>query len=186
MNLLLAGLAAAAMAAASQGQAGAAPETAVQSIAAAPAVAAAPGPVLRAGTPVLMVTTSPISSRRARQGQRFDLAVAEDVLVDGMVVIPRGSRGVGDVARVVEKGMFGKAGKLEVRVLFVEVGGRRIRLDGRATDKGKSGLGPTAAAVVLVGVWGGFVTGKSAVIPAGSTLTGHVYEDLPLKRAGSG
>ena len=150
---------------------------------AATAAASAPVHVLRAGTRVPMATSAPISSRHARQGQRFDLTVAQDVLVDGMIVIPRGSRGVGEVARVVEKGMFGKAGKLEVRVLFVELGGTRIRLDGRAEDKGKSGLGVTAAAVVLAGIWGGFVTGKSAVIPAGTALDGHVFEDVPLKLA---
>jgi hypothetical protein len=142
-------------------------------------------PVLRAGTPVPMVTTAPISSRHARQGQRFDLSVTDDVLVDAKVVIPRGSRGVGQVARVVEKGMFGQAGKLEVRVLFVELGGRRIRLDGRALDKGKSAVGATAAAVVLIGPLGGFLTGKNAIIPAGAPLIGYVYEDLPLKLAGA-
>src|SRR3712207_7039641 len=48
-------------------------------------------------------------------------------------------RSVGEVSRVVEKGMMGKPGKLEVRVMYVDVGGTRIRLDGKARDKGASG-----------------------------------------------
>jgi hypothetical protein len=43
-----------------------------------------------------------------------------------MVVTPKGTRAVGEVSRIVDKGVFGKAGKIEVRVLFLELGGRRI------------------------------------------------------------
>ena len=97
-----------------------------------------------------MQTTGPLSSKRAQQGQRFDLEVSEDVRVDGLLVIPKGARGIGEVSRVVAKGVMGKAGKLEVRVMFVEVGGRRIRLDGKAQDKGASGVAPVALAAPLI------------------------------------
>jgi hypothetical protein len=143
----------------------------------------APDPVLRLGTRVPMQTIQPLSSKRARQGQRFDLEVSEDVRVDGLLVIPRGARGVGEVSRVVIKGMMGKPGKIEVRVLYVEVGGQRIRLDGKAMDKGASGAAPVILATPLVGIVNAaFFTGKSAVIPAGSAIDGFVYKDLPLVR----
>ena len=145
-------------------------------------ISAAPH-VLRAGTAVPLVTSADLSSNTAIQGQRFDLAVTKNVLVDGMVVTPKGTRAVGEVSRIVDKGMFGKAGKIEVRVLFLELGGRRIRLDGLSGEKGKSGLGVTAVAVVLVGTLGGFVKGKSAVIPAGAKLSGYIHDDLPLRLA---
>jgi hypothetical protein len=154
-------------------------------LAAAPAGAVAqmaPAAVLRQGTPVALQTLAPLSSRRARQGQRFDLEVMDEVRVDGMLVIPRGARGVGEVSRVVTKGMMGKAGKIEVRVLFVEVAGRRIRLDGTASDKGASGAAPVVLAAPLIGVSAAFFTGKSAVLPAGSSIQGFVFADLPLVR----
>jgi hypothetical protein len=138
--------------------------------------------VLRYGTRVPMKTVQPLSSRRAHQGQRFDLEVTEEVRVEGYLVIPVGARGVGEVSRAVPKGMMGKAGKLEVRVLFVEVGGQRIRLDGQAGDRGKSGMGPVALATPLVGIASGFFTGPSATIPAGSAIDGYVYKDVPLAR----
>jgi len=151
----------------------------------APGVAASPsdagGPVLRAGTAVPMKTTQRLSSKRAHQGQRFDLEVIEDILVDGLVVIPRGSRGVGEVSRVIEKGMFGKSGKLQVRVLFVEAGGTRIRLDGQARDRGKSGVAPVLLAVPLIGLSATMISGTSAVIPPGTMIEGHVYQDMPLR-----
>ena len=158
-------------------------------IAAAPfAVAAqvAPGPVLRQGTPVPMTTLAPLSSRRARQGQRFNLEVMDDVRVDGLLVIPKGARGIGEVSRVVTKGMMGKPGKIEVRVLYVEVGGSRIRLDGKARDKGASGAAPVVLAAPLIGLSAAFFTGKSAVLPAGSAIEGIVFQDVPLVRPAAG
>lgn len=146
----------------------------------------APAPVLRQGTAVPMKTLAPLSSRRARQGQRLELEVSDEVRVDGMLVIPKGARGVGEVSLVVAKGVMGKPGKLEIRVLFVEVGGARIRLDGKARDKGASGAAPVALAAPLIGVSAAFFTGKNAVIPAGSAIDGIVYQDVPLVRAAVG
>jgi hypothetical protein len=142
----------------------------------------AAAPVLRQGTPVPLRTIAPLSSRRVHQGQRFDLRVDDDVRVDGLLVIPKGAHGVGEVSRVVTKGVMGKRGQLEVRVLFVEVGGTRIRLDGKAKDRGESGAAPVALAAPLLGVSAGFFTGTSAVIPAGSSIDGFVYQDMPLAR----
>jgi hypothetical protein len=138
------------------------------------------GPVLRAGTVVPMRTLETLNSKTVRQGQRFALNVSADVVVDGLVVIPRGARGTGEIARVVSRGMFGKPGKLEVRMLFVEAGGARIRLDGRAAERGKAKTGVVVAGAVLIGVSAGFVKGKSAEIPAGTEVAGYVYADLPL------
>jgi hypothetical protein len=142
--------------------------------------------VLRQGTRVPMRTLEPLSSKRVHQGQLFGLEVSDDIRVDGMLVIPRGAHGVGEISRVVTKGMMGKRGRLEVRVLFVEVGGARIRLDGMASDRGRSGAAPVALAAPLIGVSAGFFTGTSAVIPAGSAIDGWVYNDVPLARPAAG
>jgi hypothetical protein len=146
----------------------------------------APASVLRQGTPVPMKTVAPLSSKRARQGQRFDLEVTDEVRVDGMLVIPKGAHGIGEVSRVVTKGVMGKPGKLEVRVLFVEVAGTRIRLDGKARDKGASGAAPVVLAAPLIGLNAAFFTGKNAVLPAGSSIEGVVFQDMPLVRPAVG
>ena len=138
--------------------------------------------VLRRGTRVPMQTVQPLSSKRVQQGQRFDLEVSEDIRVRGLLVIPKGAHGIGEVSRVVARGMMGKAGKLEVRVMFVEAGGRRIRLDGKARDKGASGAAPVVLAAPLIGINAAFFKGKNAVMPAGSTIDGFVYDDIPLAR----
>jgi hypothetical protein len=155
-----------------------APAPPVQAVIAVPVTAPL---VLQAGTEVPMKTLAEVSSKLNRQGDRFDLVVSEDVLVQGHVVIPRGSRGVGEITKLVPKGAFGKSGKLEARLLYVAVGNSRIRLDGRTGDRGKSGTGATVATAVLAGVFSAFVTGTSAVIPAQSTMIGFVERDMPLE-----
>jgi hypothetical protein len=136
--------------------------------------------VLRAGTLVPMATVERLSSKYAHQGQRVDLEVSEDVLVDGQIVIRRGAQAVGEVARVVEKGVFGKSGKLRLRAMFIDLGGSRIRLDGEASDRGQSNAAPVVGAVILIGASGAFISGTSAVLPAGSPIVGQVYRDVEL------
>lgn len=158
------------------------PAPAVQSPVPAPPPAPVAGAslVLPMGTEVPMKTLRELSSKRSRQGDRFDLVVSEDVVLDGHVVIPLGSRGIGEVTRLEPKGAFGKSGKLETRLLYVSVGNSRIRLDGSAADRGKSGTGATVATAVFVGIASAFVTGTSAVIPEGSTMIGYVDRDIPI------
>ncbi|MGS1018096.1 hypothetical protein [Allosphingosinicella humi] len=127
-----------------------------------------------------MKTLRELSSKHSRQGDRFDLVVSEDVLVNGHVVIPKGSRGIGEISRLEPKGAFGKSGKLETRLLYVAVGNTRIRLDGQAADRGKSGTGATVATAIFAGVAAAFVTGTSATIPSGSSMIGYTDRDLPI------
>ena len=140
--------------------------------------------VLRAGTPVPLVTLAEISSKTHKQGDRFELAVSEDVLVDGQVAIPRDARAIGEIAEHRAKGAFGRAGKLEIQLLHVEAAGRRIRLDGALADKGKDSAVPAiATGVIVAGVLGAAIKGKHASIPPGTRLTGYVHRDLPLAPA---
>jgi hypothetical protein len=152
----------------------------VPSVIVAPAAPVPGALVLRAGTPILMQTVVGLSSLTNREGDRFDLSVTEDVTVGGYTIIGRGARGIGEIAKLVPKGSFGKSGKLELRLLFVEAGDARIRLDGRAASRGRSGTAGTVVTAVLAGTFAAFVTGSSAVVPAGSAMTGFVDRDLPI------
>lgn len=132
---------------------------------------------LRALTPVRFVTESAIDSRTVRQGQRFTIIVAEDVTDGGRVVLAKGMRAVGEVEAVSGKGMFGKAGSLVLRPLFVELGGQRVNLDGVMEQRGKGQVGSAAVTTFLTGGFGLIITGKSATLPAGSLLEGRVRND---------
>jgi hypothetical protein len=149
-------------------------------VVAAPAVA---GPVLPAGTTVRLRMLSTLNSQDSKTGQQFDLEAAEDVLLDGRVVIPRGSPATGELTLVKKKGMWGKSGKLEGRIVSVRTGGRDIALRGSLNDKGVTGTAAVVGAIAFLPVAGFFVTGTSADIPSGTTIMAKTESDIPVSFA---
>src|SRR5262245_1811089 len=57
-----------------------------------------------------------ISSATADEGQMVALSVANDIMVDGVVVVPEGSRVTGTILRAEPKKRLGRAGKLDFSV----------------------------------------------------------------------
>lgn len=136
--------------------------------------------VLPAGTPVELKTVDPLDSRTAKQGQRFALQVSEDIVVGATTVIPRGTAAVGEVEAVSGKGMVGKAGRLVLQPLFIDVSGERINLLGTNDQRGKDSTAGVAVGSLLISGLGIFITGRSASVPAGSPLPGRVRTDVAL------
>ena len=60
-----------------------------------------------------------------------------------------GTPGVGEITTVRNKGMWGKSGHSDVRLIYLRVNDRQIRLSGIADDKGTAG-GIGAAAVSAI------------------------------------
>jgi hypothetical protein len=136
--------------------------------------------VLPANTEIIMAMNNELTTKRAEVGQTFDLTVVADVIVDGNVVIPKGAKGGGEVTWRTGKGAFGKSGKMEVDLRYVEVGGRRVPVTGNYRQEGEGNTVATAAAVALVLVAAPFISGKSGVIPAGRELSARTKDDLPF------
>ena len=143
---------------------------------------AAGAAVLRTGTPVALTMREMLTTKgkKLRVGQRFQLEVAEAVAVNGQTVIPAGSSALGEITEVRNKGMWGKSGGINARVLHVRVGDRTIRLTGQIDDKGKTGTAGVVAAVAFIPIAGFFTTGTSAVIPLGAPVSAFVDEDVEL------
>lgn len=137
-------------------------------------------PVLAAGTPVRLMTAGPIDSRNLRQGQRFALVVAADVVVDGKVVIAKGTAATGEVASITEKGMFGKGAAFTIQPAFIDLPGQRVTLTGEHVQQGKKQVAAAAATTLLITSFGMFITGKSATLPAGSELQAFVRTEAVL------
>ncbi|HZF43730.1 MAG TPA: hypothetical protein VEZ48_10010 [Sphingomonadaceae bacterium] len=145
-------------------------------------VVSSPAGVLRAGTPVALKMAEGLTTKgkNLRVGQRFQLEVAEPVLVNGQVVVPAGSPATGEITMVRNKGMWGKSGGINARLLFVRANGQQIRLTGQMDDKGKTGTAGVVGAIAVVPIAGFFVTGTSAEIPLGAPINGFIDEDVPV------
>jgi hypothetical protein len=138
--------------------------------------------VLRAGTAVQLRLMEEVTTKKkaARVGQRFMLEVAAPVEVNGVVVIPSGTPAWGEVTEVRNKGMWGKSGQLNARLLYLRVNGRQIRLTGSFDDKGVTGTAGVVGAIAFVPVAGFFMTGTSAEFPKGGEVGGFIDEDVQL------
>ena len=156
-----------------------APATAPVVVASAPM---ADSNVLRAGTEISLKMSEMITTKGKKlvAGYLAHLEVMDDVLVNGVVVIPKGSPAIAEVTDVRNKGMWGKSGKINARLLYVTVGDRKIRLRGVFDDKGVTGTAGVVAAIAFVPIAGFFTTGTSATLPIGAGVKGFVDEDVTL------
>jgi hypothetical protein len=139
--------------------------------------------VLRVGTeiPLRLVEQLTTKGKKLRVGQRFHLETSEPVMVQGVNVIPVGSPAVGEITDIRNKGMWGKSGHLGARILYVTVNGRQIRLSGAFDDKGVAGgVGAALVSGIIFLPAGFFMTGPSALVPAGTIVKSFVDEDVPL------
>lgn len=163
------------------------PASVVQMPAAAPAPQAVAAPIapiaaeLPSQTDVLLRLNSQITSRDQRAGDTFSMTVVQDVSVNGRVVIPAGTRAMGQVTWRTGRGGFGKSGKLEIAMRYLELNGRRIPLTGFYRQEGEGNTAATVGAVVAAGVIGGLVVhGRTARIAEGHEFTAHTVDAIPV------
>ena len=145
-------------------------------------VGAPAGPVLRAGTEVPLRTLEELTTKgkHLREGYRFELETTEPVMLQGHVVIPVGTHAIGEVTSVRNKGMLGRSGQIETRLLYLRAGDRQIRLSGVSNDKGVAGTAGVVGTALVVWPVAFFVTGTSARIPSGAPVKGFIDEDVPV------
>jgi hypothetical protein len=153
-----------------------------------PVVRVVPANILPKDTEIHFRTLTALGSKKSKIGDRFDLEVADDIKVGDRIVIARGSHAVGRVTFVKKKGGWGKSGKLEAEVTSVTVNGVDVSVHGRVGDKGKVGTGAVVGAVlfspiIVAPFVGFFVTGTSALVPAGSDAYGTLDSDLAFDPA---
>ncbi|MFM9976728.1 MAG: hypothetical protein ACKVOP_01610 [Sphingomonadaceae bacterium] len=141
----------------------------------------APQLMLPANTEVAVTPTSDLTSKGIKEGHVVPLTTVFDVMLNGYVVIPKGTPGQGTVVWRTGKGAFGKSAKMDVRFDHLEISGRKVGLVGTHRQSGDGNTGATVGAIVGAGLIGGvLVTGKSAKIPHGMQLSARTAEALPV------
>lgn len=138
--------------------------------------------VLPSNTEVMLSMNEELTTKggRIETGHRFGLTLTHDVTIGNYVVIPRGTPAFGEVTWKTGKGAFGKSGKMEIELRYLDLNGRRIPVTGKYRQEGEGNTVATVGGVLLAGVFAGFVTGKSARIPQGRELKAFTAEPLPV------
>jgi len=147
-------------------------------------VQAAPEPetYLPAGTtiPLKMTQTVTTKGNSWKEGDQFNMVVAADVMLGEYVVIPAGTKAVGRITWLTSRGAFGKSGKMDVEMEYIQLGNRRVNVDGTYRQEGDGATLATVGGVIAAGVFAGFITGKSGVIPQGRELNSNLESNLPV------
>lgn len=148
------------------------------------AVRAAPQPehVLPAGTEIPLKMSQLVTTKGDSwdEGDQFYLTVAADVMLGQYVVIPEGTRGVGRITWLTSRGAFGKSGKMDIELEYLELNGRRINIDGTYRQEGNGATLATVGGVLVASVFAGFITGRSGEIPQGRELMATLEANLPV------
>ena len=124
---------------------------------------------LPAGTLVSLSPLQEISSKHMREGQHFPFVVVEDVVENGVVVIPRGSSATGIVTAQTGRAIGGKSGKFDISFESVAANGVHFPLTGLSRKEGK---GNTMGA--LFGLI--FISGRSATLLPGEVVKAFTSE----------
>lgn len=141
--------------------------------------ATAPALVLPAATEIILTPDAEANSKKLREGHSVPMHTMFDVMHNGAIVIPKGTRGMGTVTWRTGKGAFGKSAKMEITFNeLVLPNGDKVALTGMHRQEGQGNTGAAVGAAVAVGVFGAFVTGKSAIIPTGQQLSARTAGPL--------
>ncbi len=116
---------------------------------------------------------------QAKEGQMFRLTVVHDVKVNGVTVIPMGTPATGEVTWKTGRAVFGKSGKMEIALRYVDLDGERIEIAGEYRQEGEGDTLAAVGAVVLAAPLL-VITGKSAVIPRGKEMMAHTVSPFTV------
>lgn len=143
------------------------------------------------GTPVKLRLRENVSSSSARTGEEVPFETVDEVQVDGITVLPKGSTAIAVVTEAESKRSMGRAGKLNMAISYARLkDGDKIALRAVSEQKGGSHTGAMTGAMVATSliVWPAapfflFMKGKDITIPKGTEITAFVDGDMHLDMA---
>lgn len=122
--------------------------------------------------------TEMLSTRQNRAGDAVKFKAAENYYANEGLVIPKGANGVGTVKKVVQPGIFGKDGRIDIEFTHISaIDGTQIpiTMGELAKQQAKSiagAAGATIGGMIILGpigaVGGAFVKGAPAIINVGN------------------
>lgn len=161
--------------------------------ASAEAMAAAPAPhppccTVPARTPIEIEMIDTVDSHANHPMDRFAFRLVEPLMIDGHVVAPTGTPGVGEVVHAARARFGGKAGELILAARYLDLNGIHIPLRslhvGPRQGQDNSGTVNTmnlaAAAVPALSLIGFMISGGEVHVPAGTRANAMTAAEIVL------
>jgi hypothetical protein len=137
---------------------------------------------LTKGTEVTVALEQDVSSKYAKPGDEVPIKLLEDIDIGGLVLVSAGAPGTARVKSVEPAGKPGSGGSITVELIqldpasYESMDGKAIKLeakDGPITAEGKN-----KKLLSWLFIFGLFIKGSDAVIPADQPITAVVTEDV--------
>jgi len=141
--------------------------------------------VLSEGTPINVAVAKEVTSKEAKPNDPVEFTVAEDLVINGQVVVRKGTQATGSVINAEKGGYMGKSGKLAVQVEATTTSdGQRLKL--RAA-KGGEGDDKTMSTMALSMISPAFLfrKGSEAKIAPGTVVTVYIAEEKRFRLEGT-
>jgi hypothetical protein len=151
-----------------------------------PCVVAQPPPnllVLVKGTEIKLRMSETLTSKHAYLNQRVELEVADDVVIDGALLVPKHTRVLGTVTEgKKEEGKKNNPHNVAIQIDYIRLGNRHIALTGDYSAKGKVGAGSVITGAALLGLTGVLIAmdNRTGELKEGTEVKAVVAEDVAL------
>jgi len=133
------------------------------------------------GTPVILRTTEEVSSKTKNINEIVNLEVARDVTIDGKIVIKSGTPATATVISSEQKGMIGKAGRIQISLESTKtVDGQRVGLRSIVTQGGKDEQATALAGGIICCPLFLLMKGKEATIATGTEIKAYTETDMTI------
>jgi hypothetical protein len=153
------------------------------------------GVLLPAGTPISARLIDKIDVDTSATGQHFNAALADPVMLDGNVVIPRGADAVLQAVKVEQSGRFKGSDEITLKLNRISVRGKYVPVvtgyvESKSGGEGKKTLGKVFGGAGLGAIIGGIAGGGTGAAigslagGAGGTIlsaTGQAHLTLPAE-----
>lgn len=137
--------------------------------------------VLKRGRAIDVRFREPLRPRGISNGQKVELEVADDVLVDGRVVVREGAKVGGHVDEVKRRQVAGVPARLDIVIdLAQAVGGVVVPLSGLYSTKGTDRSIEAAGIAIFWCVLGLLIPGEDVLIAEGTIVTCFVRKDVSI------
>jgi hypothetical protein len=142
-------------------------------------------PLANPASGFILIDNTPVklTSKTAIENQPINFEVSEDVVLNGVIVIARGTTAKGIVAEVKRAKMLGRKGKLSLILKEVQLtSGERISIRSNQTQGGGLSAGTIAVSAIVTPFFL-FMGGKEAKYTAGTEFSAFVDGDYRLDPA---
>jgi len=137
--------------------------------------------LLQEGTIVKIKMNENLDSRVSKVGDMVSMEVSEDVVVDGVVVIKKGSSATGRITVAEPAKWAGQKGKLDFEIDYVKgIKDRNIKLRASSSNNGQSRMGGVIAAAAIINPLFLLMKGKDITIAKDQIFSSYVDKDYEM------